>query len=164
MLTTTLNEIRSHGPCGLKPDPETGEREGLCLLLHYLGKTTTDDESLPIEVILDSNGLDDALWVFDRTQDKRLWVMLAVTFARRVQHLMADERSTNALDVAERWARGQATDAELETARDAAWDASRAAWDAAVDAEREWQASELRRVCREGLAAYGLTEGESHAN
>ena len=43
------------------------------------------------------------------------------------QHLMTNERSTNALDVAERHANGEATDDELYSAWDAAWDAARAA-------------------------------------
>ena len=74
--------------------------------------------------------------------------MFAVRCARRVQHLMTDPRSIAALDVAERYARGEATDEELSAAsdaaaaaawaavaaRDAAWTAARAAWAAAGDA------------------------------
>jgi hypothetical protein len=71
-------------------------------------------------VSLDLTGLTDAqLRVF------------AVRCARRVQHLMTDPRSVAALDVAERHARGEATDAELTAAREAAWNAARAAWEAA---------------------------------
>ena len=44
---------------------------------------------------------------------------------------MTDPRSLAALDVAERHAKGEATDVELREARDAAWSA---AWDAARDA------------------------------
>ncbi len=51
-----------------------------------------------------------------------------------MQHLLSDQRSIDALDVAERYATGHATDAELETARDAAWAARTAAWDPARDA------------------------------
>ena len=59
---------------------------------------------------------------------------------------MTDERSLNALDVAERYADGLANNEELDAAwdavRDAAWDAARAAardaaWDAAWDAARD---------------------------
>ena len=54
---------------------------------------------------------------------------------------MTDERSLNALDVAERYADGLANNEELDAAWDAAraaaWDAARdAAWDAAWDAAR----------------------------
>ena len=51
--------------------------------------------------------------------------LFAVRCARRVQHLMTDPRSIAALDVAERHAKGEATDEELSTARDAAWAAAR---------------------------------------
>lgn len=62
--------------------------------------------------------------------------LFAVRCARRVQHLMTDPRSLAALDVAERHARGKATDADLAAARDAAWAAEDAwaAMDAASDA------------------------------
>ena len=129
---TTLNKIREHGPCA----------EGWAKLLRYLGKTRADDEPLALATILDSNGIEDALWclraVSGWEREKRLY---AVWCARQVQHLMADERSLQALDVAERYANGQATDAELDAARAAAraaaWDAARvAAWDAAWAAAR----------------------------
>ena len=56
--------------------------------------------------------------------------LIAVKCARQVQHLMKDERSINALDVAERFANGEATQEELN----AAGDAARAAWAAAMAA------------------------------
>ena len=54
--------------------------------------------------------------------------LFAVRCARRVQHLMTDPRSLAALDVAERHAKGEATDEEFAAARTAAW---AAAWAAA---------------------------------
>jgi hypothetical protein len=62
--------------------------------------------------------------------------LIAVRCAREVQHLMKDQRSIDALDVAERHANGEATDEELTAAWAAAWDARDAAWDAAGDAAR----------------------------
>ena len=94
-------------------------------------------EPIPIVDILKSNGLDDALWalrcVKGHDRDLRLY---AVWCARQVEHLMKDQRSRNALDVAERHANGLATDEELDAAWAAAWAAARdaaraAAWDAA---------------------------------
>ena len=94
-------------------------------LLKYLGKTVADDEPLPFGVILDSNGLEDALWCCHTAPEhNRVWRLYAVWCARQVQHLMTDPRSLNALDVAERHANGQATDKELS----AAWAAAREAW------------------------------------
>ena len=136
MLTTTLNRIRAHGPCV----------DGWTKLLTHLGKTKADDEPLSYETILASNGLDDALWCLRaEPQHAREYRLLAVWFARQVQHLMTDPRSLAALDVAERHANGEAN-GELSAAWDAAWDAARdaagaaagaAAWDAAWDAARD---------------------------
>ena len=123
MITTTLNRIRAHGPCA----------EGWAKLLKHLGKTQADDDPLPFATILESNGLDDALWCCRaEPQYAREWRLYAVWCARQVQHLMTDQRSITALTVAENYANGTASDEEL----DAAWAAARAAaWDAARDAQ-----------------------------
>ena len=145
-MNTTLNRIRAHGPCA----------NGWRKLLTHLGKTEADDEPLPLRVILDSNGLDDALWCLRAVPDcEREARLFAVWCVRQVQHLMTDPRSIAALDVAERHAYGTATDAELAAAADAAaaaaraaavaassaaaWDAEAAAWAAALAAARDAQ-------------------------
>ena len=141
-MYTTLKKIRSHHPC----------KEGWKKLLQHLGKPFEDSEPLTILTVLESNGLDDALWCLRAVdgceKDVRLF---AVWCARQVQHLMADPRSIAALEVAERFANGAATSDELATARDAARDAAwGAAWDAAWDAARDaawdaaWAAQEAR--------------------
>jgi hypothetical protein len=135
MIYTTLNRIKEHGPC----------IEGWRKLLKHLGKTGADDEPLALSVILESNGLDDALWCLRSVpEESKRWRLLAVAFARKVQHLMTDPRSLAALDVAERHASGIATDKELAAARAAAGDAAgdaawAAAWDAAWAAARDDQ-------------------------
>lgn len=140
MITTTLNRIRKHSPCA----------DGWTKLLKHLGKTRADDEPLPFAVIVESNGMDDALWCCRvEPQHSKEWRLFAVRCARSVQYLMGDPRSIAALDIAERHANGLATDTELAAARDAAWDAasaaalytawyaaSAAAWDAAGGAAR----------------------------
>ena len=166
--TTTLNAIRGHHPCA----------EGWRKLLAHLDKTTADDEPLSLLTILDSNGLDDALWCMRAMPEHdKHWRLYAVWCARQVQHLMTDPRSISALDVAERHARGDATDAELfaysAAASDAAWNAARAAasdaawaaaaraaswaaaWAAAGYAARDAQAARLREVCAEIDAEIG---------
>ena len=121
-MKTTLAAIREHGPCA----------DGWAKLLRHLGKTSADAEPLMLLTILESNGLDDALWCLRAVDGhKREIRLFAVWCARQVQHMMDDRRSVSALDVAERHANGQATDAELAAARAAAWAAAWAARDAA---------------------------------
>ena len=132
-LTTTLNKIQMCNPCS----------KGWRKLLKYLGKTVADDESLPFSVILDSNGLDDALWCCHTAPEhNRVWRLYTIWCARQVQYLMTDQRSLNALDVAERYANEQATDKELSVARAAAKDA----WAAVKNA---WAAREATLAVRD---------------
>ena len=146
-MHTTLNQIREHSPC----------TDGWKKLLATLGKKKADDEEVSIIQVLNSNGIDDALWtlraVTGRDKEIRLF---AVWCARQVQHLMTDKRSINALDVAEKFANGDATQEELAAARNAAWNAAwAAAWAAtrAAAGNAAWNAAwaaqekELRRIC-----------------
>jgi hypothetical protein len=55
-MVTTLNKIRPHHPCA----------SGWAKLLKHLGKTQPDDEPVLFSVIVESNGLDDALRPFAR--------------------------------------------------------------------------------------------------
>jgi hypothetical protein len=116
-------------------------------LLKHLGKTEADDEPLAFSTIIESNGLDDALWCCrSPPEHDREWRLFAVWCARQVQHLITDPRSIKALDVAEAFANGLASQSELDAAwaaamaaardvvRDAAW---AAAWAAARAAARD---------------------------
>ena len=168
MMQTTLRKIRAAGPCGMRL--EDGERVGYLKLLHHLGDGYGDDTPVDITTILDSNGLDDALWclraVDGYAREMRLY---GVWCARRVQALVKDPRSVTAPDVAERHANGTASDYELAAARAAAWEAAKAAVReaasaasaaraamaasaAAWDAARATQAAELKRICAEMAA------------
>jgi hypothetical protein len=122
--TTTMAAIRAHRPCDA----------GWSKLIAHTGLNPKDDETpVSLLTILESNGLDDALWCLRAVEGRDREIRLfAVWCARQVEHLMTDPRSIAALDVAERFANGQATADELDTAQAAAGAAARAAsWEAA---------------------------------
>ncbi len=90
------------------------------------------------------------LWVATRKkvladQDLRLF---AVFCARQVQHLMTDQRSINAINVAEKFANGQATAEQLAAASAAARAAARSGASDAASAA----ASDAARVGASGAA------------
>lgn len=123
MKKLTIETIRSWKPCY---DPTK-----------YLNEDWTgtvldllDNKVIPIQ---------DRFWCVLRTDflSEKLLRLFAVWCARSVQHLMEDERSIKAIDVAEAFANGRATEEELRAARAAAWDAYDAAYDAAQDAAME---------------------------
>ena len=125
LMTTTLNRIWACNPCD----------EGRWRALRAAGKNAPDDEQITYQQIVEAVGLDDALWCCQaEPQYDREWRLFAVWCARQVQHLMSDQRSIDALDVAERYAHGEATDEQLDAARAAARDAAWDAWDAAEPA------------------------------
>ena len=164
-MKTTLNKIREHQPC----------KDGWEKLLKHLGKTKADDESLSLLTILDSNGFEDALWCLRAVDGyEKEMRLFAVWCARQVQHFVRDQRSINAINVAEKYAHGQATEIDLKEAREAAravgcgatwnlaceaamataWSAARtAAYTAARHATRyptrAMQEAELRRMLNE---------------
>ena len=82
------------------------------------------------QMLADFERGDWCLWYFWRMRntpgypDVKVITLVKVKCARLVQHLMKDQRSINALDVAERWANGEVTDDQLADAADAAADAA----------------------------------------
>ena len=149
MITITLQKIRDAHPC-----PSGWEK-----LLKAKAGVGMDAE-FPLSDVLDSNGLEDTLWCLHcLPEHDNLWRLYAVWCARQVKHLMKDQRSIDALDVAERYARGLATDAEIDAAcnaaRAAARAAARVAWDAPrAAAEAAWGAE---------MAASGAAQAASGA-
>jgi hypothetical protein len=134
-IYTTLNKIRACKPCGLKEDDDSGFRK----LLNSLGKTTSDDEPLRFSTILESNGVDDALWCSRSVKDANIKEIRLLTSdcAERVlpiwkswakiyapAHLHAPRKAVEATRLR---AEGKINDKELAAAATAATDAYYAA-------------------------------------
>ena len=133
-MPLTLNLIRAKSPC----------QDGWTKLLAHLGKTSADDEPLDLLTVLDSNSLDDALWVLDMTKcDQRLSRHFSAWCAEQALPIFErerpnDPRPRNAIAVARD---DGATDQERDAARAAAWDAAWAAGAAAGDTARAARAA-----------------------
>ena len=155
-MTTTLRKIRAADPCGVRL--KNGQRVGYLKLRHHLGYG--DDTPIDIATILDSNGLDYALWclraVDGHAREKLLY---AYWCARQVPSMMDDPSSVTAFDVAERNANGAASNDELAAARaagaEAAWAAlaARAALAALAATDDSWAALPAKEGARAALAA-----------
>ena len=93
----------------------------------------------------------DKVWVVcrDRFMDLQTLKKFAISSARTVQHLMKDERSLRALDIAERYIKGEVTDADIQTA----YMDAKAAFKAAKDA----RAAAVNIMYDAGVAAAGVT-------
>lgn len=117
-ITTTLNALRTgRPPCIL----------GWEKLLKFLGKTKADDEPLMISTILESNGLNDALWCLRKLPEEHYGRVCWMTcdFAERVLHLFEadqpdDHRPRVAIEMGRRFARGEVSEQEWIDAREAA--------------------------------------------
>ena len=135
MIHTTFRKLHEAGAC----------TERYRFLAKALGGIKTYGKDTPITLlqILDINGLDDALWALRACDDaEKFSRLLACDYAEHVLHIFEakypdDYRPRKAIEVARRYARGEATDAELTAAETAAWAAAGdAAWAAARPAAR----------------------------
>ena len=140
-MHVTINQLKEWSAC----------EDGFDRFMAGAGKDAANDEKVSLYDALDKGcKISDITWAIshleltpDQERDVRL---LACAFARRVlghfeKEYPDDKRPRNAIDTAERFANGCATQKELyaawAAARAAAWDATGdAAWDAAWDAAR----------------------------
>jgi hypothetical protein len=145
MTTVTLSAIKARRPC----------EEGWANLLAHLERIGHHAEEIPIRVILEANGIQDAIWALradEQTEEhRRKCRLFAVWCARQVQRL-TDHRSIKALDVAERHANGEATDEELY-----------AAWAAALDACGEYAWTAGGRAARRAASQAALADAAEAA-
>lgn len=117
MHHTTLRALRE-----AKPYPACQDR--YAVLVAGLGDGWGDDQPITLTRILEINGLSDAIWSLranlhpDAEREARLF---ACDCAEAVVHLADDPRSVAAIEVARRYAYGQATTDELSAAWNAVW-------------------------------------------
>lgn len=135
----TLRQIRNAHPC----------EDGWVKVLSANGGSKANlDAEFELASIIDSNGVDDCILALQcKPEYQHIYRKFAVVCADEVSHLMADDRSTTALEVAWNHSCGEATNEQLAVARAAAW---AAAWDAARDAARDNQAKVLRHALMTG--------------
>ena len=125
--TTTLRQIKAASPCS----------EGRGKRLSDLCKNKADDDPLHLLTVLDSNGLEDALWVLTYAMpDDRLARHFQAWCAEQVLHIFEaarpdDARVRNQIAMLRN---DDASQNERDAARDAAWDAAAAVRDAAAGA------------------------------
>lgn len=150
MPTTTLNEIKRHNPC------ESGWKK----LTKNLGGIRKYGKDTPVTLlqILDSNGLNDALWALRACNDERFARLLACDYAEHILHIFEsrypdDKRPRRAIEVSRRCADGLATEDELNAARDAARAARDAAWAAEAAARAAWAAWAAARAAEAAARA-----------
>ena len=145
-MQTTLNAIKKHSPC------ESGWKK----LLASLGKTKADDAPLELTHILQSNGLDDALWCL-RALPEQYHKQIRLYACDVAEHVLPifeklfpeDKRVRSCIEAARGFANGTVSEEQLYAARAAAWDSALAAagdsaWDAAWAAawDSAWAAAE----------------------
>ena len=124
IATTTLNKIRAFHPC----------EDGWKKLLAHHGKTKADDNVITLKTVLESHGIDDALWTL-RASDApeatmrahACWCALTVAHLWDMPVIVREY-----LETQDESKRAAARAAAWDAAWDAAWAATQdAAWDAA---------------------------------
>jgi hypothetical protein len=145
MLHTTFKLAKEAGAC-------TGHYQHFARAVGGVRKYG-QDTPIPLTLILEHNGLDDALWALwcvlpeEEAARNRLVCFLIADYAEHALHFFEsqypdDKRPRSAIEAIRRFARGEATIDELGNA---AW-AARNAAGAARDAEQEWQARRFKDV------------------
>lgn len=157
-LTTTL--------CKIVPYDAYLDDQGA--LYKYLGKTQSDDEPLPLRVVLDAVGLYNALYYLRGVDGYRNAMRLygchcAWQVLPDYEHEYPDDlRPRKTIETAERYAHGQATDEELLAAEAAAYDAAKSAVESAAAASVIQNAARMAAIAA-AVAAYGQAASAARA-
>ena len=122
-METTLNKLKAANAC----------TERYKVLLTALGKTEADDEPLKIAKIIETNGIEDAIWALRTVEGKDKEIRLfAADSAEMVLPIFEkgypnDDRPRKAIQAARDYASGLIDEKARDAARDAAWAAAGAA-------------------------------------
>jgi hypothetical protein len=124
-MKTTMKKIWSFDPCAAGWDKhvrQIGFPELTREYIEFKGTQVIPEVDIAIKDVLDINGIYDALWVLRSVfqEYKREILSYIVWYAAQVQHLMADPKSIDALNVVYRYINGHASIQELDEAREIA--------------------------------------------
>lgn len=112
-ITTTLNDVKYKSRLPKKYFKE---------LLNSLGKTKPDNDTIAISYIAKTIGLEEAIRCCYHLNDhSRKWRLFSVSCVRRIEPLLGYKLSSDVIDVAERYANGNATNEELNKAWETIW-------------------------------------------
>lgn len=161
-LVTTFNKLHASDAC------VEGYGKLANFIRDHLAVTPKDfgmDRPIPIALILESNGFNDALWTIRRAVDQSperdsFLRLLACDWAEHVLPIFekrypADSRPRHAIDMARAFARGECTATELAEARRAA--------DAAADAAAADAAADAADAYAAAYAAYAAADADADA-
>ena len=159
-MNVTIQDIRDLNPCY---DPVTG-KDSNGDVVRTSGLLPEDWTGTRLDILnVEDCPIEDRIWVGTGLlpdKEARLYGCWCVRYTplydgRTVWDLLTDERSRNAIEVAERFALGKANLDELEEAREAAWDVSWGAWGVA------WVAWAARAGWAAGWAARGTRPAQA---
>lgn len=112
MLNITLNQIRRKGPCTY----------GWDTLLKFLKKAEADDEPLSFLTIMESNGIEDALWALDclpKEFSGKVRLLACIYADKGLHHIPEGEEAPRlAVEAARKFAKGEITYKEMEEAKE----------------------------------------------
>ena len=157
-ITVTLAQIKEYSPCA----------PGWSRVLKANGRDNADlNKRFPVSSILDSNGLNDTLWVLSRLPEYNvLCRKFAWWCAEQVVDKTRDYRVSRGLEVVKRYCEGLATDEELAAAQSAAVEAAEAAAEAilaAAEAEAILAAQSAAEAAEAAAAAGAAAEWSADA-
>ena len=150
---TTLHEIRENSPC----------EEGWQLLLATLGKTRADKQKLSYAAILDSNGIEDAVWCLNTHDDFKKVRLFVCDMVQEMLNWMQDKQKQKlpaewqaALAAGRAYAKDELHAEDLEKAEDAAYghDASLFSSNVRVVRALEALGTACSETCAEDISEY----------